>query len=185
MSVDAQIGLLETHRQLEAALGLPQITNAGDSLARVTISQLVLRAVRKALEPRGFDIHDVEVSSPIEPENHGVTEQRVEAWKSRFMAKVMDWQAELDRQRAMALSKIRQEAREKLLSEMFEKVNECLTMTDSGAQRDFVAYTVLSDLIRMAADPEVQQQLPESALPALEQLYEQVGGLAESEEEKE
>ncbi|MCU0520007.1 MAG: V-type proton ATPase subunit E [Anaerolineae bacterium] len=182
-STDAHIELLKTHRRLESALGLPLAASVGDSLTRLTISRLGLRAVRKALEPRGFDIHDAGINGSIEPLSHGVTEQRVEAWKSRFMAKVVDWQAELERKRAMALSKIRQEAREKLLSEMIEEASKRLTVTDSEARRDFVAYTMLSSLIRIAASPEVQRQLPDSALPTLEHLYEQVSDLSEPEEE--
>ncbi len=99
------------------------------------------------------------ISGSIEPLSHGVTEQRVEAWKSRFVAKVVDWQAELERKRALAQSKIRQEAREKLLSEMIEEASRRLIATDSDAQRDFIAYTMLSSLIRMAANPEVQHML--------------------------
>ena len=70
------------------------------------------------------------------------------------MTKVMDWQAELERKRSTALSKIRQDAREKLLSEMIEEASKRLKATDSDAQRDFVAYTMLSSLIRIAANPE-------------------------------
>ena len=183
VSTDTQVELLKTHRRLESALGLGLASHVGDSLTRLTISRLVLRAVRDALEPRGFDIHDAGVSGSIEPQSHGVTEQRVEAWKSRFMAKVMDWQAELERKRATALGQIRQEAREKLLAEMIEEASKRLTATDSDARRDFVAYTMLSSLIRIAANPEVQQQLPDSALPTLEHLYEQVSDLAASEDD--
>ncbi len=181
--VNGHIELLKTHRRVESALGLEVAADMGDSLTRLTISRLALRAVRKALEPRGFDIDDVGISGSIEPLSHGVTEQRVEAWKSRFVAKVVDWQAELERKRALAQSKIRQEAREKLLSEMIEEASRRLIATDSDAQRDFIAYTMLSSLIRMAANPEVQHMLPESALPTLEHLYEQVSDLAESEDE--
>ena len=186
VSTDAQVELIKTHRRLESALGLRPDATVGDSLTRLTISRLGLRAVRKALEPRGFDIHDAGVSGSIEPQSHGVTEQRVEAWKSRFIAKVMDWQAEIERKRALALSKIRQEAREKLLSEMIEEASKRLTATDSEARRDFVAYTMLSSLIRISASPEVQRQLPDSALPTLERLYEQITAsecLGEPEEE--
>jgi len=181
--VNGHIELLKTHRRVESALGLEVAADMGDSLTRLTISRLALRAVRKALEPRGFDIDDVGISGSIEPLSHGVTEQRVEAWKSRFVAKVVDWQAELERKRALAQSKIRQEAREKLLSEMIEEASRRLIATDSDAQRDFIAYTMLSSLIRMAANPEVQHMLPESALPTLKHLYEQVSDLAELEDE--
>ncbi len=180
---NAHVELLRTHRRLESALGLEASADMGDSLTRLTISRLALRAVRKVLEPRGFDIDDAGISGSIEPQSHGVTEQRVEAWKSRFVAKVVDWQAELERKRTLAQSKIRQEAREKLLSEMIEEASRRLVATDSDAQRDFIAYTMLSSLIRMAANPEVQHMLPESALPTLENLYEQISDLAEPEDE--
>lgn len=183
VGVNSHIELLKTHRRLESALGLGVATDMGDSLTRLTISRLVLRATRLALEPRGFNIDDVSISSSIEPLSYSVTEQRVEAWKSRFVAKVVDWQAELERKRALAQSKIRQEVREKLLSEMIEEASRRSIATDSDAQRDFIAYTMLSSLIRMAAHPEVQHMLPESALSTLARLYEQVNALAELEDE--
>ena len=53
---DSQVELLRTHRRLESALGLSPAADLGDPLTRLTISRLVLRAVRKALGLRGFDM---------------------------------------------------------------------------------------------------------------------------------
>ncbi len=46
------ISSFKTHRRVESALGLEVAADMGDSLTRLTISRLALRAVRKALEPR-------------------------------------------------------------------------------------------------------------------------------------
>ena len=171
---DPQAELMKTHRKLETALGLPPAPNLGDSLTRSTISQLVLRTVRQALESRGFEVQDGGVSGAILPLSRGVTEQRVEAWKSRFIAKVMDWEAAVERKRFAALGKIRQDAGEKLLTQMIEEVSQRLQATDDDTQRDVVAYYMLSSLMEIAGNPEVRRMLPESALPVLEDLYQQV-----------
>ncbi len=178
---DPQVALLKVHRRLETALGLHasdrrrEDDRLVDRLTRSTVDDLVQRAVRAALLPRGLEAYAGRIVGPIVPSNHGVTEQRVEAWKSRFIVKVMDWHAGVERKRFAALEKIRQEAREKLLAEMVDETSRRLQAGGASNQQDLVAYCILSILIKMAGVPEVQQLLPESAMPALEQLQQQVG----------
>jgi hypothetical protein len=176
LSDDPQNALLKTHRHAEDALGLPPLDSIGDVLSRQTIGKLVIRTVRQILEPRGFEILGGGVDQSAEPLNRGVTEQRVEAWKSRFIAKVMDWNASIERQRFAALGKIRQQASEQLLSEMIEETSQRLEEADPELRRDYIAVHLLDNLLRIARDPEVQRLLPESAVPTLEYVYRQVEG---------
>jgi hypothetical protein len=200
---DPQSALLRTHQRLETALsrqasnrGSQELMDRGnksrrgqalaelaDPLTRLTVGKLVVRAVREALRPHGFDLFDGRVVGPIMSSTRGVIEQRVEAWKSRFIVKVMDWHASVERKRFEARERIRQEAREKLLAEMVEEATRRLQTTGTESQRDLIALYVLSSLIKMASSYEVQQMLPESALPALAQLQEQVQGEAKREGE--
>ena len=151
-------------------------------LTRLAVGGLVWRAVREALRPLGLDVYAGRVVGPITPLNRGVTEQRVEAWKSRFIVKVMDWHAGVERKRFEALERIHQEAREKLLAEMVEGAGRRLQAGGAESQRDLIAYYILSYLIKMANTRDVRQMLPESALPALEQLREQASAGIEWEE---
>jgi hypothetical protein len=186
---DPQMALLKTHQKLESALGLqaPDRRSGADGLTgpltRLTVGGLVWRATREALRPRGLDVFDGRITGPITPLNRGVTFQRVETWKSRFIVKVMDWHADVERKRFEAHERIRQEAREKLLAEMVEEVGRWLQATGDQSRHDLVATYVLSSLIKMADSPEVQQMLPESAVPALTQLQEQMRLGNEQEEE--
>jgi hypothetical protein len=179
MADHPQHALLTTHRRVEKALGLPASDELAADLSRHTIGQLVVRAVRQAVAPRGIEILGGGVGMAPAPINHGVTEQRVEAWKSRFITKVMDWQASIERQRFEALGKIRQQAREKMLADLIQEMSQHLEAQGPALQRDFVAYHLLDSLIRIARSPDVQKMLPESALPTLEHVYHQVGDAPE------
>ncbi|MGC9520810.1 MAG: hypothetical protein ACP5HG_02880 [Anaerolineae bacterium] len=171
---DLQADLRETHRRVERALGLHEAAEIQDPLTRLTISKLVLRAVRQVVGPKGFDVHGGGIDGPIQPLRRTVTEQRVEAWKSRFIAKVMDWHASVERRRFADLGRIRQGAREKFLAKMVEETSRKLEVAEELNQRDFVAYHLLSNLIEIAKSPDVARLLPESALPALQQLHRQM-----------
>jgi hypothetical protein len=171
---DPQFQLLKIHRQVEKALGLPKADQLGDPLTRTTIGGLVRRSVRQTLEPRGYEILGGSIGNKITPLNQEVTAKRVEAWKSRFILKVMDWHANVNRERFTELETVRQSARDTMLDSMIKETQEYMADADEDAQRDYVAYHLLDRLIRMARDPEVREMLPESALPTLEDLYRQV-----------
>jgi hypothetical protein len=170
----AEAELLKTHRAVETALDLPAEADLGDPLARTTIGALVLRAVRLLLERRGFEICGGGIEGPIQPLNRQVTEQRVEVWKSRFITKVMDWQSAIERRRATRLEKMRGDAREALLTPMLEETGRQLQAMEGRRERAEVAFHLLTQLIDMAQNPDIGQMLPESALPALENLHEQM-----------
>jgi hypothetical protein len=172
--------LLVTHRRVEEALDLPASGELADDLSRRTIGDLVIRAVRRVVRPQGIEVLGGGVAMAPEPINRGVTEQRVEAWKSRFITKVMDWQASIERQRYAALGKIRQQAREKTLADLIQETNQRLEAQGPTLQRDFIAYHLLDSLIQIARSPDVQKMLPESALPTLEHVYHQVGEVWET-----
>lgn len=179
---DPQAELFNTHRRVEAALGLPPAEDLGDPLTRTTIGKLVRRAVKQALEQQGFDIHGGGVGNKVIPANPQVTAQRVEAWKSRFIVKVMDWHASIQRKRFTALDEIQQDARQELLTSIINEVTESLDETAQEDRSNFVAYHLLDSLMRIAQRPDVGSMLPESAMPTLEQLYQRVLGDQEREE---
>jgi hypothetical protein len=178
----SQAALLTTHRRAEEALGLPPADDLRDPLTRTTIGNLVRRAVRQTLEPQGFDIHGGGVGNKITPLNPHVTQQRVEAWKSRFIAKVMDWHASVQRRRFKSLDGIQQDARQKLLTSLINEISKNLDEATSEDRSNFVAYHLLDSLIRIARRPDVGSMLPEAALPTLEQLYQRVLSDKEREE---
>ena len=171
---DPQYELLKTHRFVETSLGLSKDRQLGDRLCRQTIGKTVRRSVQQALAPRGLEIAGGGVSGSIEPVSRAITEQRVEAWKSRFMAKVMDWQESIERKRVAALGKMRQDADSKMTSGLIAEMSKRLKDVDGAAKRELVAYHVLDRLIGMARSSEVQRMLPESALPALEKVFKNI-----------
>ena len=172
--LDPQNELLKTHRLTEASLGLPRDRELGDPLCRKTVGEVVRRSVQQSLAPRGFEITGCEVGGPIEPVSQAITEQRVEAWKARFITLVMDWHASIERKRSGALDRIRRTANSDLIAGVIEETSERLRDVDAATKRGLVAYHVLDYLISMARVPEVRRMLPESALPTLEQLFHKV-----------
>lgn len=171
---DPQYELLRTHRLVEASLGLAKERQLGDRLCRQTIGKIVGRSIQQALVPRGFEITGCGVDGAIVPVSRAITEQRVEAWKSRFVTKVMDWQASIERRRFKALGKIRQDADSKMISCLITETSKHLRQADDAVKHELVAYHILACLIGMARSPEVQQMLPESALPTLEKISSKV-----------
>jgi len=171
---DPQYELLKTHRLVETSLGLSKDRQLGDRLCRQTIGKIVRRSVQQALAPRGFEITGGRVGGPIEPVSRAITEQRVEAWKSRFITKVMDWNESIERKRVAALGKIRQDADSRMISGLIAETSKRLKDVDGTAKRELVAYHVLDLLIGMARSSEVQRRLPESALPTLEQVFKKI-----------
>jgi len=171
---DPQYELLKTHRLVETSLGLSKDRQLGDRLCRQTIGKTVRRSVQQALVPRGFEISGGGVGGSIEPVSRGITEQRVEAWQSRFIAKAMDWQESIERKRVTALGKIRQDADGKMISGLIAETSERLKDVDGAGKRELIAYHVLDRLIGMARSSEVQRMLPESAVPTLEKVFRKI-----------
>ncbi|MCJ7548563.1 MAG: hypothetical protein MUQ30_02650, partial [Anaerolineae bacterium] len=171
---DPQYELLKTHRVVETSLGLSKARQLGDRLCRQTIGKTVRRSVQQALVPRGFEISGGGITGSIEPVSRAITEQRVEAWQSRFIAKAMDWQESIERKRVTALGKIRQDADGKMISGLIAETSKRLKDVDGAAERQLAAYHVLDCLIGMARGSEVQRMLPESALPTLEKVFRKI-----------
>ena len=171
---DPQYELLRIHRLVETSLGLSKDRQLGDCLCRQTIGKTVRRSVQQALAPRGFEIAGGGVRGTIEPVSRAITEQRVEAWKSRFITKVMDWRESTERKRSTALGKLRQDADSKMISGLVAEMRKRLKDVDGAAKRELAANYVLDCLIGMARSSEVQRMLPESALPTLERVLEKV-----------
>ncbi len=170
----AELGAI--HREVASALELSQEVALDDPLTRVTIGRMVRRKVHRALARSGYEILGGGVGNVIEPLNPGVTEQRVDVWKSRLDLQVQAWRADLELQRALDLDKVEQATRERLLETWIEAVCGELETADDVTRRNFVAYQMLGSLLSIARKPDVQRMLPRSAVPTLQRLLDQMRG---------
>lgn len=173
-----ELALLQRHTELQSSFGLRPVQDVADPLVRTTLGKLIRRAVRQALAPLGFDIHGGGIGNKIVPLHREVINQRVIEWKSRFVAKVMDWQAELQSKRVRKTDQTKQLGRETVINAMISDTFEQMAQIESAEQKQvdhqMVAYELLTNLISVAHDPEVQKMLPASTLPTLEDLIHQV-----------
>lgn len=137
------------------------------TLTRLAIAKRVRAVVKETLEPLGFEILGGGIGNKITPVNPDVIQQRVEAWKARWINKMLEWQTTTEVKRLEALTKVRSKARTDVLAKLLKQVQP---LADPEMSIDFVAYHLLENLIHMAQDSHVQGMLPESAMPTLLQL---------------
>ncbi|HOT93362.1 MAG TPA: SPFH domain-containing protein [Anaerolineae bacterium] len=137
------------------------------TLTRLAIATRVRQVVKETVEPLGFEILGGGVGNKVSPVNDEAVKQRVEAWKARWINKMLEWQASTEARRLEILTRVRSKARADVLSEVLGKIQN---LKDPEMTGDFVAYYLLENLIHMAQDTRVQKMLPESALPTLLQL---------------
>lgn len=138
-------------------------------LTRTAIGLAVRANVIAATEPLGFEILGGAIGNKVVPVNEDVVKQRVEAWKSRWISSVLDWEAEAQSKHLKDLAKIRSEARVKLLTQILHKTSSRLDDTDNASR--YVAHHLLENLLHMARNSQVQEMLPERALLDLTQLH--------------
>jgi len=164
--------LMEIHRAVVAALGIPGMTDEDLSspLTRVTIGRMVRRAVQQALSSYGFEIHGGGVGQRIEPVDPSITRARVDAWKARWTAELMVWQAELEARRSQNVARIQRGVQKQLLAELITKIDASVQSTGQQFTGDVVAYQLLNHLLRMARTPAVSELLPETAVSTLDRL---------------
>ncbi len=148
-------------------------TNA-NKLRRSLVTEAVRETVKKEVEPLGFEILGGGVGNKVNPVSAEVLKQRVEAWKARWINKVLEWQTQVEVDRLERLTKIRSNARADVLYNMLHPATGTLPDDDTAA--DYVAYHLLENLIHMARNEQVQARLPESAMPTLLQLSQMTKG---------
>ena len=159
--------LVDVHRRVEEAFALDPSDAVVKPLARQSIGNLVQRAVRKQLEPKGFDIFGGGIGSTIEPLSEEVVAQRVEDWKARFVKQIADWQSGVEQLRIENQGKIRASRTDRLL----DLVEAVTTRTHEIQLRsDAIAYWIIDSLMQITSDPAVRKKLPESSMKTLEDL---------------
>lgn len=165
--------LLKAHRAVEFAFQLPEDEKLGDPLARTTVGKLVRRAVMETVERQGYEVLGGGVGNVIMPVDPAVIDHQVARWRAHFMIRVLEWQADLERERFVALSGLEQGARTRLFRELVDKMGASLDSASDETRDNFVACYVMNSLLRMARTPEVRRMLPDAALPTFEQLRRQ------------
>lgn len=125
------------------------------------------------LAPQGFHIVSCNIGK-ITPVDSTVTEQRIKAWKSRWIRQLMTWQGTVQARRFEHFASIQNRARVDLLSHFIEATHTAIQQSGENTGWNLVAYNLLENMERLAREPEIQNFLPETALPALTELRQQV-----------
>jgi len=169
---DAREQLLAVHRRAEAALDLLPARDLGDPLTRSTVEKLIHRAVSKVLEARGFQIIDVAIDGRIEPVNREVIVRQVEAWKSRFIERVMaDTALSEPGSQGIAETEEGADACGRFAAELADRLMDSAREAGQGESRSWVASRLLTSLIELAQQPDVGDFLPEHTVSFLEDLH--------------
>lgn len=156
------------NHSLDDLYGMPDHT-----VPRVKIAEEVRRRLAARVGPMGFEINDVNIGN-IAPLAEEVVQQRIEAWKARWIHQLMEWQGAVQARRFERFAALQNRARADLLSHLIVATNTAIQDTDDDFSSNLAAYYLLENLERIARDPEVRAFLPESALPALVELRQKV-----------
>ncbi|MBN2004127.1 MAG: SPFH domain-containing protein [Anaerolineae bacterium] len=146
---------------------------ADHTVPRLKVAEEVRRKLAERVGPMGFEINDMSISS-IAPLAEEVVQQRIEAWKARWIHQLMEWQGAVQARRFERFAALQNRARADLLSHLIVATNAAVQDTDDDFSGNLAAYYLLENLERIARDPEVRAFLPESALPALVELRQRV-----------
>jgi hypothetical protein len=169
-------GMQVIHQRVAEALDVDLSECALGSLTRMIIGQLILVSVRKMLKPHGFHIYDGGIQGSIAPLSEELSRQRVEAWKTRWISKVMHWQAELQIDNSEDSSKINvgdaSQIVESLIAETYQ-----MSLSDDGLTTKYkIAESILVSLLDIARTPDVEPLLPASIVPTLVRMQNQGKG---------
>jgi hypothetical protein len=156
--------LMAVHREVEKSFGLEEADDVDKSLTRLSIGHLVRRAVRKQLEPLGFEIIGGSIGSKIEPVSGQVAEQRVEEWKKRYVNQIEYWRSEIEKIRIESEGKVRTSR----IAELFDTITRELTEVQPSS--DAIAYWIIDTFMQITADPKVRKMLPDASMKTLEDL---------------
>ena len=140
---------------------------------RQAISEHTRARLAEQLEPKGFHIAScaIGIITPVDP---AVTEQRIRTWKARWVRQLVTWQGAAQARRFEHFATIQNRARIDLLSRFIEATHAAIQQSEQNTAWNLVAYNLLENMERLAQEPEIQNYLPETALPALEELRRRV-----------
>ncbi len=161
------------HKRVAEALDVSLCEGTEDGLTRTIIGRLVLTSVRQMLKPHGFYIYDGGVHNSIIPINKELTRQRVEAWKTRWISRVMHWQAELQANSNAVATEENDSTVLDIVESIIEEMYQASRSGDALTSKKAIADSLFSNLLNLARIPDVAPLLPESILPTLTQLYEE------------
>lgn len=158
------------HKRAAEALEVNIPEGTGYQLTRTTISFLVLESVRQMLRPHGFTIYDGGVENSIVPVSKELTRQRVEAWKTRWITKVMHWQAEMQTTSIEEIPQVGDEVALELMDALIQEISDSAQRDDTEFTKQAMADGLLSALLDIARTPDVAPLLPDSVAPTLLRL---------------
>jgi hypothetical protein len=162
------------HKRVAEALEVDFSDEMTQGLTRTVISNFVLASVRQMLKLHGFHIYAGGIEKSIVPLSKELTRQRVEAWKTQWISKVMHWQAETHTNPQQDTSAVDEPIYESLET-VIEELYSATRSTDVPVSKTAVADILLTHLMNLAHTPDVEPLLPESVIPALMRLKEAQG----------
>ena len=162
------------HERAAEALDVHGSEWAGYPLTRTTIGNLVFQSVRNLLEPHGFAFLAGGIEDSIIPVSKELTRQRVEAWKTRWITKVMHWQAEMQTKSIAELPEVGDEAALKLMGVLIQELYDRAQRQAAGLTKQAVADGLISTLLDIAQNPDVAPVLSDAVLPTLMRLQQEI-----------
>ncbi len=148
-----------------------------DPIPRAGLSREVREYVQQVMQPHGIHVTGGGVGNRITPVDEAVTRQRVEAWKAKWIRKVMENAGKAAAAWLKASRHAQAQAWNDLLRGFIEQ-SQAMRQVKPQAAETFYAVYLLEVLEEIARDPRIQPLLPESALPALKKLRMQLNGEA-------
>jgi hypothetical protein len=158
------------HKRVAEALDVDLVEFDGYGLTRVVISHLVVESVRKILSPHGFAIYDGGIKKSFIPVSKELTRQRVEAWKSQWISKVMQWQTETPKNLLKSSKDIDGQSLLDEIELLIDKISSFTDAPDVTNARKKMAGCLLDKFVELSHIPEVKPLLPDSVYPTLSQL---------------
>ncbi len=149
------------------------VTTPGQFL-RPTIGQQIRTLVAAQMEPNGIKMTGGSIGNSIRPKDDEVVKQRVEAWKARWIQKMMVMGGQAEAERLRLLERARAKIRLEALLQLAEPLADLQKNGDLAP--NVIALRLLDTLEEMARRPQVESLLPASSLALLTDLRQQVGG---------
>jgi regulator of protease activity HflC (stomatin/prohibitin superfamily) len=146
---------------------------SGAATQRQRIGARLQRKLARQLAPLGIQVDGCTLGliTPVEAE---VTQQRIEAWKARWITQLMAWQGEAQALRFRNFAAIHSQAQVDLLVQVMQPTSTTPQPLGDDIERNLLAHHLLENLERIAREPEIQTFLPESAVPILTSLRERL-----------
>ncbi|MDF1514411.1 MAG: hypothetical protein P1S60_11435 [Anaerolineae bacterium] len=140
-------------------------------LTRLMIGKMVQDSVQRMLRPHGFHIYAGGIVASIVPLSKELTRQRVEAWKTLWISKVMHWQAEKQTKTIGGYSESDDGAALDFIDTLINQSAQMTKIDDETSAKQALANHILANLKMLAQTPAVSPLLPDSVLHALTQLH--------------